>query len=196
MITREQLLECSISKFTQFGSKHVTLDEIASSLGISKKTIYTFFNNKEDLVAASVESILSEYRADINGISINYDTDPILWVLSIYKKGFEFLRYFKPSFLFGLKKYYPKASKLIDDFAEELANTIIFNLLLKAQEQGSIKKEVNLKLIVKIYFFRIDNLVFKENNLFESFGEDELFNHLVTYNLKGITSNNYSNSFF
>ena len=50
MITKEELLKCSIAKFTQYGSKHVTLDELAKELGISKKTIYTFFKNKEDLV--------------------------------------------------------------------------------------------------------------------------------------------------
>lgn len=50
MITKVQLLKCSIAQFTQYGSRHVTLDALASSLGISKKTIYIFFDNKEDLV--------------------------------------------------------------------------------------------------------------------------------------------------
>ncbi|GAL60762.1 TetR/AcrR family transcriptional regulator [Algibacter lectus] len=53
MITKKELLSCAINKFTQLGSKHVSLDEIARTLGISKKTIYTFFKNKEDLVTAS-----------------------------------------------------------------------------------------------------------------------------------------------
>ncbi len=60
MITKAELLKCAITKFTQCGSKHVTLDDLASTLGISKKTIYTFFKNKEDLVSASLESLLNE----------------------------------------------------------------------------------------------------------------------------------------
>ncbi|WP_275316761.1 TetR/AcrR family transcriptional regulator [Tenacibaculum bernardetii] len=196
MITKAQLLEFAISKFTQFGSKHVTLDDLASELGISKKTIYSFFKNKEDLVTSSLESLLNKYKNDINKIINNNNDDPILCVVLIYKRGFEYLKYFKPSFLFGLNKYYPKASTLFDVFIEELSNKTVYNLLKKAQDSGDIKPEVNLKLIVKIYFFRIDNLVFKENNLFELFNKDELFKHLVIYNLKSILSDHYLNAYF
>ena len=196
MITKAELLKCSIVKFTQCGSKHVTLDDIAGSLGISKKTIYTFFDNKEDLVAASVENLLNEYKEDINGIVNSNGKNPILCVILIYQRGFEYLKYFKPSFLFGLEKYYPKASTVFNNFVEELSNNIVYNLLKQAQEAGNIKEDVNLELIVSIYFLRIDKLIFKKNNLFETYPEEELFNHLVVYNLKGIITSNYSNSYF
>ncbi|KAA5827593.1 TetR/AcrR family transcriptional regulator [Algibacter amylolyticus] len=196
MITKATLLKCSIKKFTQCGSKHVTLDEIANTLGISKKTIYTFYKNKEALVSASIESLLNEYKVDINGIVNSNGKDPVLCVIIIYQRGFEYLKYFKPSFLFGLEKYYPKANALFEDFVEELSNTIVYKLLKQAQESGDIKAEVNLKLIVSIYFLRIDKLVFKKNNLFDLYPKEELFNHLVVYNLKGIITPNYSNSYF
>lgn len=196
MITKAELLERSIAKFTQFGSKHVTLSELSNELGISKKTIYKFFDNKEDLIACGVESLFNKYREDINEIIASHSTDPVLSVILIYKRGFQYLRYFKPSFLFGLEKYYPKANRLFEAFVEELANSVIYNLLKQAQDKGNIIKEVNLRLVVKIYFFRIDNLVFKENNLFESYQKEDLFKHMVIYNLKGIISDHYSNSYF
>mgnify|MGYP000114925784 CR=1 FL=1 len=85
---------------------------------------------------------------------------------------------------------------MFDDFVNHLANNIVYNLLLHAQETGSIKKEINLNIFVKIYFYRIDNLVFKEDNLFKIYSEEELFKHLVIYNLKGIIAKNYSNLYF
>ena len=196
MITKAQLLQCAITKFTQYGSKHVTLDELAKELGISKKTIYSFFKNKEDLVTSSINSLLNEYKEDINRLINSNGKDPILCVILIYQRGFEYLKYFKPSFLFSLEKYYPKASHLFDEFSEELANTIVFKLLKQAQKEGEINSDVNIGLIVKIYFYRIDNLVFKGRNLFEIYSKEELLNHLVIYNLKGIITNNYSNSYF
>jgi len=196
MITKEELLKYSVNKFTQFGSKHVTLDELANELGISKKTIYTFFDNKEDLVTSSIESLLNDYKKDINSLIASNGKDPILCVILIYKKGFEYLKYFKPSFLFGLEKYYPKAITLFNEFVDELSNHIVFELFKQAQEFGSVKKEINLELIVRIYFYRIDNLIFKENNLSEAYPTEELFKHLVVYNLKGIITSNYSNSYF
>ena len=195
MITKAQLLKVSIEQFTQFGSKHVTLDDLANELGISKKTIYSFFKNKEDLVISSVESLINEYKEDIDRVVNSNGKDPVLSVILIYQRGFEYLKYFKPSFLFGLEKYYPKANKLYIDFIEELAYSIVLNLLKKGKALGDIRKEVNLELVVKIYFFRIDNLVFKKSNLFESYGKEELFKHLVIFNLKGIIASNYSNAY-
>jgi len=196
MITKDDLLQCAIAKFTQFGSKHVTLDDLAKELGISKKTIYTFFKNKEDLVTSGVESLLNEYKGDINRLINSNSTDPILSVILIYKRGFEYLKYFKPSFLFGIEKYYPKANKLYQDFIEELSVDIILDLLIKAKKSGAIRNDVNVALVVKLYFYRVDYLLFKEGNLFKSYTETELFKHLVIYNLKGIISSTYSNSYF
>ena len=196
MITKDDLLQCAIAKFTQFGSKHVTLDDLAKELGISKKTIYTFFKNKEDLVTSGVESLLNEYKGDINRLINSNSTDPILSVILIYKRGFEYLKYFKPSFLFGIEKYYPKANKLYQDFIEELSVDIISDLLIKAKKSGAIRNDVNVTLVVKLYFYRVDYLLFKEGNLFKSYTETELFKHLVIYNLKGIISSTYSNSYF
>tara|TARA_Y100001933_G_C19013447_1_gene570054 strand:- start:87 stop:383 length:297 start_codon:yes stop_codon:yes gene_type:complete len=95
-----------------------------------------------------------------------------------------------------LEKYYPKANLLFNNFVKELSHNIVYKLLKQAQEAGDIKEDINLELLVKIYFFRIDNLVFKKNNLFESYGKAELFKHLVIYNLKGIITNNYTNAYF
>jgi len=196
MITKAELLKHSIAKFTQCGSKHVTLDDLAGSLGISKKTIYSFFENKEDLVSSSLESLINEYKEDINRVVNSNGKDPILSVILIYQRGFEYLKYFKPSFLYGIEKYYPKANKLYNDFIEELANDIVLDLLNKAQELGDIRKDINIELVVKIYFFRIDNLIFKKKNLFEAYSESELFKHMVINNLKGIITPYYSNSYF
>ena len=196
MITRKELLSCAIKKFTQLGSKHVSLDEIAQTLGISKKTIYTFFKNKEDLVISSLERLLNEYKEEINGIVACNSNDPVFCVVLIYESGFEYLKYFKPSFIFGLEKYYPKAFKLFQDFTEELAFNTVYNLLKEAKINGHINPDVNLRLAVKIYFLRIDNVAFKKKDLFDLYGKDVLFKHMVIYNLKGIISSTYSNPYF
>ncbi len=196
MITKSELLQYAITKFTKFGSKHVTLDELSQELGISKKTIYSFFKNKEDLVATSIETLLNEYKDDINGIISENENDPILSVILIYERGFEYLKYFKPSFLYGLEKYYPKAFELFNDFAEDLAKNTISALLKKAQNLGTIKSDVDVDLLVKIYFFRVDNLLFKDNNLFDLYSKNTLLRHMVIYNLSGVTSSNYSNVYF
>ncbi len=196
MTTKSDLLECSILNFTQFGSKRFTLDELASSLGISKKTIYKYFDNKEDLVSQSLSYLLDKYRADIEGIVKDTTEDPLVKIILIYKKGFDYLKHFKPSFLFGIKKYYPKADKVFNDFSSQMVHGTILSLLTEAKEKGYLQEKVQIKLICDLYFLRIDNIAFKNDNLFDVYSSEVILQHLIVFNLKGIVVEGYGNRFF
>lgn len=196
MTTKSDLLECSILNFTQYGSKRFTLDELASSLGISKKTIYKYFDTKEDLVSQSLSYLLNKYLADIEGIVKDTTDDPLVKIILIYKKGFDYLKHFKPSFLFGIKKYYPKADKVFNDFSAQMVHGTILSLLTEAKEQGYLKDKVQIKLICDLYFLRIDNIAFKNDNLFDLYSNEVLLQHLIVFNLKGIVVEGYGNRFF
>jgi AcrR family transcriptional regulator len=196
MTTKSDLLECSILNFTQFGSKRFTLDELASSLGISKKTIYKYFDTKEDLVSQSLSYLLDKYLVDIKGIIDDPSEDPIVKIILIYKKGFDYLKHFKPSFLFGLKKYYPKADKVFTDFSEELVYGTILSLFAEAKSKGLIQEHIQTDLICNLYFLRIDNIAFKNDNLFDVYSNDVILQHLIIVNLKGIVVGAYNNRFF
>ncbi|WMI68718.1 TetR/AcrR family transcriptional regulator [Mangrovimonas sp. YM274] len=196
MSLKSDILQCSITNFTKFGSKRFTLDELAEVMGISKKTIYKYFKNKEELVTESLAVLVKEYKEEINEVIQDNIEDPILSIILIYERGFEYLRYFKPSFLFGIKKYYPKADKVFNDFSEVFVFDIVYQLLEKAKEKGNIKPGVNLKLVCELYFLRIDAIAFRNNNLFEVYNKREILNHLIVYNLRGFTEANYSNAYF
>lgn len=196
MITKKELLECAKANFTKFGSKRITLDELAKTLGISKKTIYVHFKNKETLVNKSVASLINDYKLDINDIVKNNANDDILTIILIYKRGFEYLRYFKPSFIFGLKKYYPKAYTTFNDFRKELAFSTILNLLKNAKEKGVILPNVNLKLVIELYFYKVESFAFSTDNLFAVYDSDIILKHLIVYNLKGLTTKQYSNCYY
>ncbi|TXE08212.1 TetR/AcrR family transcriptional regulator [Gelidibacter salicanalis] len=196
MTTKSDLLECSILNFTQFGSKGFTLDELASSLGISKKTIYKYFDTKEDLVSQSLSFLLDKYRVEITAIVNDATTDAIEKIILIYKKGFAYLKHFKPSFLFGIKKYYPKADKVFSDFSDELVHGTIFSLLTEAKTLGLLKEVIQIDLVCHLYFLRLDNIAFKNDNLFDLYSNDVILQHLIIVNLRGIVVDSYNNRFF
>ncbi|WP_445736701.1 TetR/AcrR family transcriptional regulator [Mariniflexile sp.] len=196
MISKSELLECSIVNFTTFGSKRFTLDELANELGISKKTIYKYFETKEDLVSESLSHLLNRYLSEINDIVKDAHEDPITKIIFIYQKGFGYLKHFKPSFLYGIKKYYPKADRVFNDFSNKLVHGTISSLLKEAQAKAYIREDIELNLICELYFLRIDTIAFKNDNLFNLYSNEVLLKHLIVYNLKGITVSGYSNVFF
>ncbi len=196
MISKQDILSCSITNFTKFGSKRFTLDDLALELGISKKTIYQYFNSKEALVAESLSYLLERYVVEIEAIQNQHDLDAIEKIIAIYKRGFDYLKHFQPAFLFGIKKYYPKADAVFTVFSDQLVHTTIFKLLVKAKQEGLIKPEVDLTLVAKLYLLRIDEIAFKDDNVFKTYSLTTVLNHLIVYNLRGITVSGYSNTFF
>jgi len=195
MITKQELLECAVTNFTTFGSKRFTMDELAHTLGISKKTIYKYYSSKEDLVLASISLLIENFNITVDDIMAKQQ-DPLICIIEIYKMGFEYLKYFKPSFIFGLKKYYPKANLVFDAFRHTIVNTTIYGLLEQAQQSKIIIEGVNLKLFCELYFNHFEEIAFKNNKLFETYSNEALLNHFVIYNLKGISNTNYTNSYF
>lgn len=195
MIGKKELLRCSITNFIKFGSRSFTMDELASQLGISKKTIYKFFSNKEDLVTEGLEQMLADIKEEIHS-KISEEEDPIVSIILVYEIGFKYLKDFKPSFLFGLKKYYPKANEVFDAFRNDIVNTIILNLLLDAKKQGLLRASVDPKLVCELYFLRVENVTFKTTNFFETYSLNSLLDHLIINNLRGLTVDGYSNRYF
>jgi len=196
MVSKEQLIiEFAAEKFTQLGSKRFTMDDLATQLGISKKTLYSFFRSKEELVLESIKWLINEYKVSLNRI-LSTEQDPLSCIVLIYKNAFDYIEHFKPSFIFGLRKYYPSAAKFFDDFRHELVYEIVLELLQKAKDLNILKKEVNPKLVCDLYFKRIESVAFKSKSLFDTYSKQELLNHLIIFNLRGLARVNYVNPHF
>ena len=104
---KEIILNKAVDLFLQYGFKSVTMDDIATDLAISKKTIYKYFSHKLDLIDAS--TVLVHEKVDrMIGVIVMKDYNAIeenFVVKSIFKYMFKNV---KTSPMFQLKKYYPE----------------------------------------------------------------------------------------
>ena len=64
---KETIINKATSLFLTLGFKSVTMDDIANDLGMSKKTIYTYFDNKTSLVEAGTTHLFKK-NVDLNSI--------------------------------------------------------------------------------------------------------------------------------
>lgn len=115
-------------------------------------------------------------------------SNPIQGVISIYRIGFYNFKRFSPSFLLGLKKYYPEAKEKFNDFRTKEVHTPVLRLLKQAQTNGQIRANVNLALTCQLYLNRLEYVLFTNNNLFDQYSNQELLEHLIINNLMGIAS--------
>lgn len=196
MDSRKELLEYAIENFTKFGSKRFSMDELAQSLGISKKTIYKHFNSKEELVTESLQLFLEKIKGNVDHYILENPNEdqPLSTIIFIYKQGLIFLQEINPSFLHGLDKYYPKAFELYSDFKKDIVWNTVCPLLKKAQSIGQVRKDVKVELVCMLFLSRMEDTVYSNSNLFDEYSIQELLEHIIINNLRGILSLDYLKS--
>ena len=133
----------------RYGIRSVTMDEVATQCGISKKTIYQFFDDKDSLV----ESIMS---AEVNNIEAkcNYgqmqSENAVQEVLLGDEMAVEMYEQMNPSVIYDLQKYYPKAYKILDVHKRQFMYTEILKNLERGIEEGLYRPTINADIVTKI----------------------------------------------
>lgn len=148
------------------GVKHVTMDDLATQLGISKKTIYQFYKDKDTLVKAVVEVALEEhvYKHTKAQNDAENSVHEIFLMLEEMQAMFKSMN---PLAMSELAKYYPEAFVKIDQFKNEFMLSIIKTNLIKGIEQGVYRDNIDIEILSKYrlatLFVPFDAHVFPQN---------------------------------
>lgn len=150
MDTKQEILQMTESLFMRYGIKSVTMDDIARELGISKKTLYQFVNNKQDLIEQSFQKHIGEELLIIQQIQESAK-DSIDEMLKIARYVIKMVKKVSPTVMYDLEKYYRKTFMQM----KELHSRHIFNYILdnlnRGIEKGIYRKDIKPELIAKIY---------------------------------------------
>lgn len=160
---KDIILKKTADIFLKFGFKSVTMDDIANDLGISKKTLYKHFKNKEDLVDQAISSFHENCLDKINCVcALGYNAiEENFEVKKIFK---DLLQNSDESPMFQLKKYYPKTfNKVMKKEFEEFQNCITTNIE-KGINEGLYRKNINKSVISRFYFMLVFSI--HDENLF------------------------------
>lgn len=137
MELRENILEGTIQVFNQKGLKF-TMDDIASLLKMSKKTIYTVFHDKEELFLAMVDYLFDKIKESERAI-LEDDTlrtaEKIRAVLGVFPEGYKEIDFRQ---LYLLRDKYPKIYKQVE-LRLETGWEATIALLEKGMEEGCVR---------------------------------------------------------
>ena len=173
--------------FLELGFKNVTMDDIANAMGISKKTIYTHFDNKTKLVEVVTFEALGHIHQGIDNIK-ETSTNPIEELYQIKMFVMNYLKNEKVSPQFQLKKYYPKIYDLLNIKQFEKMNSCVIDSLKKGVETGLFRAEINLDFISRIYFSGTNGI--RDINVFPDnlFDKHYIFESYLEYHLRAIVT--------
>src|ERR1700748_1268524 len=121
--------------FLKAGIKSVTMDDIAKHLGMSKKTIYQFFKDKNELVMAQVKKKLQEDEDQMSAL-ISKSGNVIEEMINMMKCSEEIFSRINPIVIHDMQKYHPDAWKHFQNFKAGVLVHTLEELLTKGIKQG------------------------------------------------------------
>ncbi|MGN6639209.1 MAG: TetR/AcrR family transcriptional regulator [Mucilaginibacter sp.] len=141
--------------FLKAGIKSVTMDDIAKHLGMSKKTIYQFFKDKNELVIALVKKKLQDDEDQMCDI-IKRSNNVIEEMINMMKCSEEIFSRINPIVIHDLQKYHPDAWKQFQNFKSGVIVHTLEELLTKGIQQGYIRPDIDVKIIARMRVMQVE----------------------------------------
>ena len=157
METKDRILQAALLLFTRHGIKSVSMNDIASELGISKKTLYKWFDNKDELVSVVIGDHLCRVQGECAGFAEAADNavDEMVRIMEWAKRHFAEVN---PNTIHDLRKYYPAAWQLFDHHKNQYILTQIQANLRRGVAEGLYRPDLDVEVLSRLRLAQIDVL--------------------------------------
>ncbi len=153
--TRERIRQKADELFMKYGIRSVSMDDIANSLGASKKTLYQYFSDKDELVDAVVEQIVR-----VNQQSCDTDRSCAVNAVEEVFKAMEMMQAMfsnmNPSILYDLQKYHPKPFVRFLKHKNDYLLSVVRSNLKRGIAEELYRSDINVELLSR---FRVESMM-------------------------------------
>ncbi len=187
MEIKEKILQKSEELFLRYGLKSVTMDDLARQLGVSKKTLYQFVDNKADLVGKIVHMHIAAEKALMEEVRAK-SGDAVEEMIEIARYAIQQLRKLSPTLVYDLQKYYQPIWQLIQNLHSVHVHSLIKDNIDRGIQQGVYRSDLDANIIAKIYV--LGTLAIVDENSFpqKEYKKEALFIEFIKYHIQGITT--------
>lgn len=183
----QDILEKVSLLYRKYGIKSITMDDVAKELGISKKTLYQYVSDKEDLVQKVVEHIRYCNFSTMRQKSDN-KLNAIEDLVEVNRHINEVMKDHSPAYDYDLKKYYPDIFRSLMSARRKLMYESMVANIRKGKKEGLYREELDEEIIAKLHLLRIENL--QESEIFneEEMHSTKFFKELFVYHIHGLAT--------
>ena len=184
---RLEILERASAVYMKYGVKSVTMDDLARELGISKKTIYKYFDDKSDLVRSIVEMKMAMDKA-ICMNCVNQSENAIDDLIQISKLIVEHVGNMNPSVFFDLKKYHPDAWQIVENHRWEFVLDMIISNVDQGIREKLYRDNLNAEVVGRLYVTNIDNIFNPDIFPWPKFTFQVVYTEMIRMHIKGLVN--------
>ena len=183
----KSIVVTSTELFLTLGFKSVTMDDIAEEMKISKKTIYTFFVNKEALVQSVVFSMYSYITTNLTQIREKAN-NPISELYEVKMFIMHQLKGEKTSPQHQLRKYYPNIHNELQKKQFDFMTKSVKKSLTKGVEMKLFRSSIDIDFISRMYFNGMVGIKNVDMFPIEKYSPEQLMENYLDYHLRAIVT--------
>jgi len=161
--TKQRIQKAAHDLVMQYSIRSVSMDDIAASLGMSKKTIYQYFKDKDELVEAVVDNVI-----DTNQCICNDDRDKadnaVHEIFLVMDMMMEMFKTMNPSILFDMQKYHPSAYRKFQKHRNEYLYNVCWQNLDRGIKEELYRPEINMEIMAR---YRVETMLTAFNPEFQ-----------------------------
>lgn len=176
------IMETALKKFTQYGIRAVKMDDIASELSISKRTLYEIFKDKEEVLYESI-NIYNKRRWQYMAEYVSHGKHNVIdIIMEFYRMKINEVRSVNPVFYTDIVKY-PTLVQLIKD-NKERARVEYLTFMQRGVREGFLRPDVNYEMIP--HMMDAMGLYIVNSKLLDNYTFEELFSNYFLVSLRGL----------
>ncbi len=184
MDTLTKILSASIELFRQYGFKTITMDDIARRAGISKKTLYQQFANKQEVVSEAVTWYKTKICDSCDAV-MNESENAIEGMVRVMGVFDQINRQMNPMVMLELERFYPEGYKRFKDSLLDHDVVSIQTNILRGIEEGFYRPEINPEFMAR-FRMEMSLLMFHPNLLSDRYDLQLVAHEISEHFLYGI----------
>jgi AcrR family transcriptional regulator len=149
MVAKERILETALKMFRTYGVKGVTMFDIARDCGVSKKTVYEHFVDKQALIDEGMQQLLNSHIAYFNESLQNTD-NAIEEMIRNMKYVVNIAKTLNPVMLHEIQKYHPDTWRSIESFKSDGILCNIKENLKRGMAEGLYRQNLHIDIVARM----------------------------------------------
>jgi AcrR family transcriptional regulator len=150
MEVKERILKAAEELFMQYGFRSISMDDIARHICVSKKTIYQFFQDKDEIVNITVRRHFDKEREVCHHMIFNNAENAVDELMLVSKFVKANAMNINPAVIFDLQKYHPTAWQILKEFKQEFILQQILRNMRQGVEEGLYREDIDIEVLARL----------------------------------------------
>lgn len=182
-----EILVKATEMFNRYGLRPVTMDDIAREMSISKKTLYKYFSNKEELVTKAVTEMFKEVSGSMSEL-LAHQGNAIDMLFAMDEVICTTIKRHDPSMQFQLERYYPSVSAMLEELKKEQVIKMMEHNIQKGKAEGLYRAELDAEVVTFLYYSRAQLMMEEDMGPFKDRPVEQVMREILIYHVRGIAT--------